>query len=95
MESESLLRRVATPVQLPTTHKETKESQTEQHCGRSHVRPTDDQLVLSELSMIAIDPQIENAHTVTVPPFKTRTAWSLRKRNDFRRSIRTSINLSC
>ena len=29
MESESLLRRVAAPVQLPLTHKETKESQTE------------------------------------------------------------------
>jgi hypothetical protein len=51
MESESLLRRVAAPVQLPPTHKETKESQTEQHSGRSNVRHSDDQLVLSELSM--------------------------------------------
>ena len=63
MESESLLRRVAAPVQLPPTHKETKESQTEQHNGRSPVRH-EHQLVLSGLSMIAVAPQIENAHTV-------------------------------
>ena len=67
MESESLLRRVAALVQLPSAHKETKESQTEQHSGRStrpaQVRPSEDQLVLSELSMIAVGPQIENAHT--------------------------------
>jgi hypothetical protein len=60
---KAFLRRVASPVQLPPTHKETKESQTEQHSGRSPVRHIDDQLVLSELCMIAVDPQIENAHT--------------------------------
>ena len=72
MESENLLRRVAAPVQLPPTHKETNESQTEQHSGRSPVRHIrmwfrprgEDQLVLSQHSMSAIDPQIENFHTV-------------------------------
>ena len=57
MESESVLRRVAAPVQLPPTHKETKESQTEQHSGRSPVQH-EHQLVLTELSMIAIEAEI-------------------------------------
>ena len=45
---KAFLRRVVAPVQLPPTHKETKESQTEQHNGRSPVRH-EHQLVLSEL----------------------------------------------
>ena len=55
MESESLLRRVAAPVQLPPTHNETKESQTEQHNGRSPVRH-EHQLVLSRRHVIAVVP---------------------------------------
>lgn len=52
-------------LQKSPRHTKRTESNAEQHSGRSHVRHTvADQLVLSHLSMIAIAPQIENAHTV-------------------------------
>ena len=56
IESASVLRRLDSPVQFPLTHSETKESQAEQHDGRSPVRHSYDQLVLSRLSVVHVTP---------------------------------------
>ena len=52
------------PLQEAPRHTKRTESNAEQQSGRSRVRRSEDQLVLSHLSMIAIASQIENAHAV-------------------------------